>query len=70
VLVSVATIEPSLESTGRFILFLAPLYIIVGVLLDRLPRVARLPVGVSVLVASVVLAVLYGVLFNLGWWLT
>jgi len=70
VLVSVATIEPSLESTGRFIFFLAPLYIIFGVLLDRIPRVVRLPVGVSVLVISVVLAVLYGVLFNLGWWLT
>ena len=70
VLASVATIEPSLESTGRFIFFLAPLYVILGVLLDRLPRVARLPVGVSLLVASVVLAVLYGVLFNLGWWLT
>lgn len=70
VLASVATIEPSLESTGRFIFFLAPLYIILGVLLDRLPRVARLPVGVSLLVVSVVLAVLYGVLFNLGWWLT
>lgn len=69
-LISVSTIEPSLEGTGRFVLFLAPLYIIVGVLLDRLPRVARLPVGVSLLIVSVVLAVLYGVLFNLGWWLT
>jgi Gpi18-like mannosyltransferase len=70
VLVSVITIEPSLESTGRFILFLAPLYVIVAVLLDRLPRIARLPVGVSLLLVSVLLSVLFGVMFNLGWWLT
>jgi hypothetical protein len=70
VLVSVLTIEPSLEGTGRFILFLAPLYVIVAVLLDRLPRIARLPVGASLLVVSVLLSVLFSVMFNLGWWLT
>jgi hypothetical protein len=70
VLVSVISIEPSLESTGRFILFLAPLYIIVAILLDRLPRVARLPVGVNLLLVSALLSVLFGVMFNLGWWLT
>jgi hypothetical protein len=70
VLVSVISIEPSLESTGRVILFLSPLYIIVAILLDRLPRVARLPVGVNLLLVSALLSVLFGVMFNLGWWLT
>jgi hypothetical protein len=70
VLVSVITIVPSLESTGRFILYLAPLYVVIAVLLEKLPRAIQRPVGVSLVLASVLLSVLFAVMFNLGWWMT
>jgi hypothetical protein len=70
VLVSEMSVDNVADATARFVFFLAPLYVIVAVCIDKLPRVARLPVAVNVLLFSAMLAVLYGAMFNLGWWLT
>lgn len=70
VLVSVITIEPSLASTARFVLFIVPLYVVVAVLVDRLPRRLKSLVAANLLILSALLSVLFGVMFNLGWWLT
>ncbi len=70
VLSSVITIDKGAESTARFIFFLAPLYVIMAVCADKLPRVARIPVTVNLVLISSVLAVLFGAMFNLGWWMT
>jgi hypothetical protein len=69
-LISVITVDASADSTARFVLFLAPLYIIVAVLLNKLPLVARLPVVINVLMLSAATAVYFGAVFNLGYWLT
>jgi hypothetical protein len=70
VIVSVITINPHLAGTARFILFLAPIYIFVAVLLDKIPRAIRLTASVNLLVLSAVISVLFAVMFNLGWWFT
>jgi hypothetical protein len=70
VFVSVVTIDLGADSTARFILFLAPLYVLGAVLIDRVPARARLPLMLNVLLCSSMLAVLYGAMFNFGWWLT
>jgi uncharacterized membrane protein YwaF len=70
VFVSVVTIDLGADSTARFILFLAPLYVLGAVLIDRVPARARLPLMMNVLLCSSMLAVLYGAMFNFGWWLT
>jgi len=68
--ISVITVDAAADSTARFILFLAPFYVIVAVLLHRLPTVARLPVAINVLMLSAASAVFFGAVFNLGYWLT
>ena len=70
VLVSEMSVDNVADATARFVFFLAPLYVIVAVCIDKLPRVARLPVAVNLLLVSGMLAVLYGAMFYLGWWLT
>ncbi|NNN01441.1 MAG: hypothetical protein HKL86_06390 [Acidimicrobiaceae bacterium] len=70
VLVSVLTIDIGVDSTARFILFQAPLYVIGAVIADRLGDGTRTLVTTNVLVISTTLAVLYGAMYNFGWWLT
>ncbi len=70
VLISVITIDIGVDSTARFVLFQAPLYVIGAVCIDKFPKHLRLPLAVNVLVVSSMLAVLYGAMFNFGWWLT
>jgi hypothetical protein len=68
--ISVVTVDGAADSTARFILFLAPFYVIVAVVVQRLPRIARLPVAINVLMLSAASAVFFGAVFNLGYWLT
>jgi hypothetical protein len=68
--ISVITVDDSADSTAHFVFFLAPLYVIAAVLLQRLPSVARLPVVINVLLLSGASAVFFGAVFNLGYWLT
>jgi hypothetical protein len=68
--ISVITVDDSADSTARFVFFLAQLYVIAAVLLQRLPSVARLPVVINVLMLSGASAVFFGAVFNLGYWLT
>jgi hypothetical protein len=69
-LVSVLTIDASLEGTARYVLFLAPLYVLVPILLDKVPHELRTLVTSNLLLVSALLSVLYAAMFNLGWWLT
>jgi hypothetical protein len=68
--ISVITVDGAADSTARFLLFLAPFYVIVAVLLHKLPPVARLPAAINVLMLSAASAVFFGAVFNLGYWLT
>ena len=70
VLISVITVDAAADSTARFMLFLAPLYVIVAVVLHRLPALVRLPVVLNVVILAAAGAVFFGALFNLGYWLT
>jgi hypothetical protein len=70
VLISVITVDAAADSTARFMLFLAPLYVIVAVVLHRLPAVVRLPVVLKLVILAAAGAVFFGMLFNLGYWLT
>jgi hypothetical protein len=70
VLISVITVDAAADSTARFMLFLAPLYVIVAVVLHRLPAVVRLPVVLNLVILAAAGAVFFGMLFNLGYWLT
>jgi len=69
-LISLVTIDAAADSTSRFILFLAPLYVIVAVLLHKIPPLPRLSVVSTVLMLSAASAVFFGAVFNLGYWLT
>ncbi len=68
--ISVVTVDGAADSTARFILFLAPFYVIVAVVVQQAPTVARLPVAINVLMLSAASAVFFGAVFNLGYWLT
>jgi hypothetical protein len=70
VLISVITVDAAADSTARFMLFLAPLYVIVAVVLHKLPALVRLPVVLNVVILAAGSAVFFGALFNLGYWLT
>ena len=68
-LVSVTTISSTADSTARYVLYLAPLYVVAAVLLDALPPVARLPTALQVLAVCAALATFFGAVFTLGYWL-
>ena len=70
VLISVITVDAAADSTARFMLFLAPLYVIVAVVLHRLPALVRLPAALNLVILAAAGAVFFGALFNLGYWLT
>jgi hypothetical protein len=69
-LLSVVTVNTVSDGIERYILFLAPLYVVAGVCLDKLPPVGRLLVASPVLLVSVGLAICFGAVYTLGWWLT
>ena len=69
-LISLVTIDAAADSSSRFILFLAPLYVIVAVLLHKIPPLPRFSVVTTVLMLSAASAVFFGAVFNLGYWLT
>ena len=70
VILALSTTSPSVESTGRFVFFLAPLYVVGAFIIERLPTTVKLKVVRSVLITSIILAVGFSILFNNGWWLT
>lgn len=69
-MISVVTVNFAQDSTDRFILCLAPLYVIAAAGLERLPAATRSPVVLQVLAVSAAAAAFFGVLFNLGYWMT
>jgi hypothetical protein len=68
--ISVVTVDYAADATARFVLCLAPFYVLVAACLHRLPALVRVPAAVQLLVLSAVVATFSGVLFNIGYWLT
>jgi hypothetical protein len=68
-MISVVTVDFAADSTARYVLYLAPFYVIFAILLNKLPQAARLPVVIHVLVISAASAAFFGAVFNLGFWL-
>jgi hypothetical protein len=68
--ISVVTVNTVSDGVERYLLFLAPLYVVAGVCLERLPRPARLPVALNVMLVSAGVATCFGAVYNLGWWFT
>ena len=70
VLLSVASIDASLDGTARYVLLFAPLYVVIAVLLDQIPNRMRLAVSSVTLLGSALVSVLFAVMFTRGWWIT
>ena len=68
-LISVTSVGQYADSTARYVLYLAPFYVLVAVGLSRLPERARIPTAIQVLLVSAAFAAFFGVVFNLGYWL-
>ncbi len=70
VLVSMSTIDQSLQNSARFTFFQAPLYIIGAVLIDKVAKSSRMVIMTHVVAITVAVSLFYGALFTNGWWLT
>ena len=68
-LISVTSVGQYADSTARYVLYLAPFYVLVAVGLSRLPERARIPTAIQVLLVSATFAAFFGIVFNLGYWL-
>jgi len=70
VVISVITLDAAADGTARFLLCLAPFYVMVAVFLHKLRPVVRMPVVMYVLMLSAASAAFFGAVFNLGYWMT
>lgn len=66
-LISVSAYDAGYIATARYILFLAPWYLIIAVLVDRVPDDFRLHVALDLFLVSAFLALTFGLMVNFGW---
>jgi len=67
ILISVVPINAGISATARYILFLAPLYVVIAALLQRPNAELRFHLALILFLVSAFLAVLFGLLYNFGW---
>lgn len=66
-MLSSSTSNGATTSLGRFVVFLAPLYVVLATLLDTIPVRVRMIASSQLITLATILGIIYGIMFAVGY---